>query len=69
MRDGPCKTCGARRPGNYPAALFLQPVSQECFTCNHATVDEILRAGQARDRETYERARPRHYPPLARKRP
>jgi hypothetical protein len=66
VRDGPCKTCGATRPPGYPRHMFLEPVSLECFTCNHATVAEILRDGsRPADREAYERAWVRHYPPIA----
>lgn len=63
LRDGPCKTCGATRPADFNGPLFLEPVSQECAGCNHATLTEIFRAGQAGDREAFGRAWDRHCPP------
>lgn len=60
VRNGPCRTCGATRPDGYPRALFLEPVSFECHECNHATVAEILRAGQAGDRAAFDVAWSRH---------
>lgn len=61
-RDGPCRTCGATRPDGYPRAMFLEPVSGECHECNHATLDEIMRAVRAGDRAAYDEAWARHYP-------
>jgi hypothetical protein len=63
-----CKTCGTERPANHPRVLFLEPVSGECFDCNHATVDEILRGPEQGDLAAYGAARLRHYPRGARPR-
>jgi len=63
VTNGPCRTCGAVRPDGYPRAMFLEPVSLECSGCNHATLAEMFRAGQAGDRIAYEAAWDRHYPP------
>ncbi len=56
-----CKTCGKTRPPGQPG-LFVEPVSQECFDCNHATLAEIFRAAQAGDQAAYSAAWERHYP-------
>ena len=53
---------GATRPDDYPHAIFLEPVSQECLDCNHATLAEIIGAGLAGDLAAYEAAWARHYP-------
>jgi hypothetical protein len=68
MRDGPCKTCGATRPAGYAREMFVEPVSGECADCNRATLSEIFRAGQAADREAYDRAWARHYTPRPKRR-
>jgi hypothetical protein len=67
VRNGPCKTCGATRPVDYPRYMFLEPVSLECHDCNRATLAEIFRAGLAGDGEAYERAWDRHSPPRAKR--
>jgi hypothetical protein len=59
--SGPCRTCGATRPDDYPRAMFLEPVSGECFDCNHATIAEMFRAGRAGDQTTYSAAWKRHH--------
>lgn len=54
---GGCATCGAPRPENFDRALWLEPVSGECFECNHRTVRDLL-YGTAEEREA---ALVRHY--------
>ncbi len=63
FRHGPCKTCGATRPASFTGHPFLELVSQECANCNRATLTQILRAGQAGDREAFGCAWDRHSPP------
>lgn len=37
-----CGTCGTKRPDDFAGALWLEPVSGECFECNHKTLAEMF---------------------------
>lgn len=62
-----CVTCGAARPDDHPKAFWLEPVSGECFDCNHRTVGEILQAARERRWDSYNAAWERHSPPNPRR--
>jgi len=57
-REQTCKTCGASGPG----PMFVEPVSGECVTCNHATIAEMAEACRAGDLQRLRAAYGRHMP-------